>query len=393
MTSPNDPSSPSPGVPPPGPPQGQPQGVSNESPQPSPGWGQPTAQPMPPQPLPASPGSQVAVPPPKSNRRRNVIIGIVVVVALLGGAGLITSFQQQQNYDAGHAAYLAADCSAAIPPLTKAATGDPGSEDSDVAVKATAELQECEALVAADDVAASGDTGDAIQAYRAFVTKYPDSPLADTAKTSAQSLLAESTEEAATVAICDDLAALEDEGYISSLDETLPPLLYACGQAYEAGSDLTAALANYLRFRNEYPDHELADAVETAYARAAVAEAEQSGAGELPAPVDTGSEGGTAGQATIVIQNDSPDGLAMVFSGPDVRVEDIEPCPSCQEYAPPGPDECPALGPIAEYVVAPGSYDVVVKSGTGANVTPFRGTWDLEAGQVYESCFYIITGP
>ena len=386
MTDPVDPASMPQGTPPQGtppqwtPPQGTPAqgGPPQWDPPPADGW-PPLNQP-------------VATAPPRRSRRRWIIAAVVVVLIALGGIGLYTNWQQQQNYDTGHAAYLAADCESAVPPLTKAAEGDPGSDDSDVALKAAAELQECEALTAADDLAADGDAGEAVLAYRSFVTKYPDSPLAETAMSRGQDLLASSASDAATIAVCDELDGLEDEGFLDPPDDTLPPLLYACGQAYEADDILDAALASYLRFRTDYPDHELATAVEEAYARAAVAEADQAGAGELPPPVDAGTEGGVAGQATIVIQNDSPDSLAMVFSGPDVRVEDLEPCAGCEKYAAPGPAECPSLGPVAEYIVAPGEYDVVVKSGSGADVVPFRGTWNLEAGQVYESCFYIVTG-
>ena len=373
MTDPSDPSS-TQGLPPPGaPPDGVPGWTAPGTP--TPGW----------RPPPDAPPTK------KSRRGRNIVVAIIAVVAVAGGARLYAAYQQQQNYNTGHTAYLVGDCGNAIGPLSKAASGDPGSKDSDVVPKAEAELEECEALMAVDDLAASGDAGGAVLGYRAFIGEYPDSLLIDTAMSSAQALLADSPETAATIDVCDEIDGLAEGGFIASPEDSLPPLLYACGQTYEAGNDLAAALASYLRFRTEYPDHELADAVDVAYARAAVAEADQVGAPELPPPVEAGTAGGTAGQATIVIQNDSPDSLAMVFSGPDVRVEDLERCPGCQKYPAPGPSECPGLGPVAEYVVAPGSYDVVVKSGTGAAVTPFRGTWELEAGRVYESCFYIVT--
>jgi hypothetical protein len=53
----------------------------------------------------------------------------------------------------------------------------------------------------------------------------------------------------------------------------------------------------------------------------------------------------------------------------------------------------PDQSPTAEYKVAPGVYEVVVKSGSGSNVLPFRGTWTLADGEVYASCFYISSGP
>ena len=79
----------------------------------------------------------------------------------------------------------------------------------------------------------------------------------------------------------------------------------------------------------------------------------------------------------VRIQNDSPNSMSLVFKGPDVRVERLEPCTDCVEFHGTGPDACPEKGPIGEYVMQPGSYDVVVKAADDAGVTPFRGTWEL----------------
>ena len=84
---------------------------------------------------------------------------------------------------------------------------------------------------------------------------------------------------------------------------------------------------------------------------------------------------------------------------PQDQVESPQPCllmlpgemRGCKGiYAAPGPEECPSLGPVAQYIVAPGEYDVVVKSGSDADVRPFRGTWPVEAGKVYEFCLYLV---
>src|SRR6185503_12433993 len=146
----------------------------------------------------------------------------------------------------------------------------------------------------------------------------------------------------------------------------------------------------YSRFRAEFPDHELADEVEAAFAVATLAEAEAGGAGELAPP--PGSAGGAADKATVRIVNDAPDPINIVFSGVDVRVEDIPPCPECERLTE-DPAECPNQGPLVEYEITPGTYTVVVKSGANILTTPFRGTWELEAGTIYEHCFYIVATP
>lgn len=335
------------------------------------------------------PGQPADGPPAKRGGIKKRWIVLAAVVAIAGFAGF-TAWQREQTYQTGHAAYLAADCAAAVGPLRSVAGEDSSSGDSDTELKARAELQECEALLAADAIGTQGNAAEAVLAYREFITKYPRSPLVGTALAGGQELISTAPESVASVELCDALDGLEAEEFIASPADSLPALLYACGQVYEAERAFADALAAYGRFRAEYADHDLADDVETAYARAILEDADEGGAGELPSP-DQGRPGGVPDLATIVIQNDAPDILAMVFSGPDVRVEEVEACAECQKYLSPGPPACPELGPVAEYVVEPGTYDVVVRSGSGSDVTPFRGTWILEAGLIYDSCFYIVT--
>jgi hypothetical protein len=313
------------------------------------------------------------------------------VVVVLAGSYFYQGWQQEQNYQAGHAAYLTADCATAIGPLRRAADGEPGSDDSDVALKARAELQECEGLLAADDLVTQGQHGDAVLAYSDIVTKYTRSPLKDAALANGQQAIASEPDAVATTGVCDALDTLEAQQFIAVPSDTLPPLLYACGRAYEADNVYDKALAAYSRFRTDFGDHPLAGEVDAAFARATLAETDASDVGALPRPPQTGEGSGDAGVAKVVIRNDSPDPLSMVFSGPDTRVEELEACATCVRFIGNEPAECPAQGPIGEYVVAPGTYEVVVKSGSGSSVVPFRGTWTLEAGQEYASCFYIVT--
>jgi hypothetical protein len=358
-------------------------------PTPPPGWIPPGGQPVPPQgwtppsaPPPAGPAKRGGI------RKRWIVLA--VVVAFLG-IGLFRNWQQEQEYNAGHKAYLAADCTTAVGPLGSVAKGSSGSSGNDVELKARAELQECDALLEADDLAVQGQPGDAVLAYSAMVTKYPRSPLKDAALASGRKLIATAPDKVASVKLCDALEALEAQGFVAGEPDPLPPLLFSCGGAYEAADAHADAVAIYARFRADYPDHDLAEDVEIAFARATLAETEN-GAGEL-LPPDKGPGTGTEGVATIIIQNDSPDPLSMVFSGPDIRVEDLEACTDCVKI-PGAIYECrdPDQSPVAEYKVAPGVYEVVVR-GSGSNVRPFRGTWTLEDGEVYASCFYISSGP
>jgi hypothetical protein len=122
-----------------------------------------------------------------------------------------------------------------------------------------------------------------------------------------------------------------------------------------------------------------------------IADAAESGAGELPPPSAVGESGEAGDLVKVRIQNDSPNSMSIVFKGPDTRVERLEPCAECTDYKFVGPLSCPEKGPIGEYVMQPGTYDVVVKAADSASVTPFRGTWELGPGDEYYSCFYLVT--
>lgn len=346
-----------------------------------------------------NPGTPTPPPPaPPAPQKRKPLVrltigcGALLLVGCVGVAGLAfyENWQQERNYQAGHQAYARADCEAARDPLQKAASGEPGTSGSDVALKAEAELQECEALIAADELDRQGQLGDALVAYSTMAEKYPSSPLQPVALERAQAIGAESAPaDLASAGSCGSVDSLLDQGLVAADAATLPALLYACGQLYEADEAFGDALIFYDRVLDQFPDHSLAGEVEQALARAAIGEANALGAGGLPAPQAVGS-GSAGGQVTVVIRNDSPEGLRLVFSGPEVRVEELGPCESCEEFTSGGPSGCPEQGPVGEYLLAPGDYDVVVKALSGS-VTPFRGSWTLESGQEYNSCFYLVT--
>jgi hypothetical protein len=342
------------------------------------------------------PASAVAPTAKKPNQIVRIGIGCLGVIALgcvaLGGLFFFQTWQQEQNYAAGHKAYEAADCATAVEPLRKAASGDPGSKDSDVAKKAEAELQECEAIVAAEEADKAGNPADAIMGYSDFYAKYDNSPLRQLALTKGQELFRVSEIPVlASPALCNGIDDLQVQTFIERPSTTIPALLVACGQAAEDAGEFAAAVDFYDRFRTDYPENDQIADVNLAYARAVLADAEASGAGGLPTPQQVGDGTGNAGEVTVIIQNDSPEELNIIFSGPETRVETIEACTECAKFSESEPESCPELGATATYLMKPGSYTVVVKAGGGSDVTPFRGTWDMEGGQEYSSCFYIVT--
>lgn len=316
-------------------------------------------------------------------------LGLIVLGCIgIGGFAFFMLQQQKQAYEAGHTAYLAGDCTTAITSFTKAADGI----DEDIKIQAQDEMSECNALNEVDQLVTDGNVGDAVLGYVGFMEKYDGRPLTEFALKKAQDAVATADPDAlATVDVCDSIDTLVENTMIASPDDSLPALLYACGQTYENEARWTDAVNIYSRFRQDYGEHELAPQVEEAFVRSTLSEAQDLGAGELPAPQGQGQN--TGEDVTVIIQNDSPETLSIVFSGPDIRVEELEPCTECESFSGESPSGCPELGPIGTYKLKPGSYDVVVKASSDTDVTPFRGTWDLSDAQEYSSCFYLVTGP
>jgi tetratricopeptide (TPR) repeat protein len=134
-----------------------------------------------------------------------------------------------------------------------------------------------------------------------------------------------------------------------------------------------------------YPDYR-SDEVEELLATALVNFAEQAGGGEIAQPdaVQTTGE-----NSIVIVENASPTGIRIVFSGEERRVEVIEPCEDCVEDV----SSCERTDlPGGVYELPPGTYSVVVEA-TSGDIIPFTGNWLLEGGFEYPNCFYIETGP
>jgi len=226
---------------------------------------------------------------------------------------------------------------------------------------------------------ADGNPRTAYDLYFTFMTDYPDHPLVAGA-------------EAALLAnpiACENTSALKSNAAIAKRQDFLPSLYFGCGQAYEQVQMYADAIRLYEAFLHDYPDHGLAEAAKAALARALVADAKASGAGEIAAPERSGST--DSASTLVVIQNDSPERLRLVFSGPEARIEELETCGACARYSLVGPAFCPETGPIGRYTLQPGEYEVLVEAISDEGVTPFTGTWQLGEGSEYYTCFFIVT--
>ncbi len=223
------------------------------------------------------------------------------------------------------------------------------------------------------------DWGNAILMYESLLTEYPNHSLSG------------QTEASLFVnpVACEEIDSLKKNNTIANRRDFIPTLYYNCGQAYENDRDWGNAILMYENFLADYPSHSLASDAEAALARSIVAQAKAAGAGQIPAPESSGSTGSELTE--VIIQNDSPNRLRIVFSGPESHVEELGACSSCTSYIGDGPLFCPEKGPIGRYTLDAGQYDVVVESISGSGTTPWTGTWDLVSGDEYFNCFFVVT--
>jgi tetratricopeptide (TPR) repeat protein len=175
--------------------------------------------------------------------------------------------------------------------------------------------------------------------------------------------------------------------YLKNINGLLPDIYYRCGKTYSTAKEYKDAIVILERFLNEYPQEPRLEEVRTLLAQAMIADARSAGAGTIDTPQQTGTT--STGKTMVQIQNDSPNRIRLVFTGPVTRIEELDACASCTTYSIIGTTYCPEKGPLGQYEMPTGSYDVLVES-IGDDVTPFTGNWSLGGGNYY-SCFFIVT--
>ncbi len=226
---------------------------------------------------------------------------------------------------------------------------------------------------------AQGSTDDALNRIAVLVQNYPSSEMAGKVR---DTLSANSD-------FCPLLPQMSANSVFNISSEMLPNLYVSCGRNYETANNYDQAVTMYQTFLDMFPEHASAAEVKKMLAAALVAQARASGSGTIEKPNTSGSA--PAGVARVVIQNDSPHDLKLVFSGTEALIEELPACAECQDYSMIGPMYCPEKGPIGTYDLAPGQYEVLVETTHEENIIPFTGTWDLEGGKEFYSCFFVVT--
>ncbi|MBD1910052.1 MULTISPECIES: hypothetical protein [unclassified Leptolyngbya] len=319
----------------------------------------------------------------KSIFRRVVELGLVV----LFGNMAFNSYLSYSRFNKAEVAFQAQDCAAAIPYLDRVieAGGFLNPVNPAIAMK-----DECNLLTQVIAAQAGSDAPASLVVTHDYLTAYPNSIHVDVIRQhSVEKVEAIKPDALATTGVCDRLNGLRAHQLVPQSPDMTPALGYACGEHYLSKQEYGKAIASYQLVEQNYPKHELLPQIEAGLAKAMVAQAEAAGAGNIPQPGRSGRA--PAGSTVVVIQNDSPEPMKIVFSGPEGRIETLEACTNCQAFLEASiPDGCPKLGPVGVYTLKPGDYSVVISSSSDTSITPFTGSWSLRNRTEYSSCFYTV---
>jgi hypothetical protein len=356
--------------------------------------------------------------------------GKLLIVLLAGGLISILGLQhwlRSQQFDAAVRAYESGDCPQAIEGF-KSFDGNPEVEKV---------RQQCRDYQAID--LATQKPSEALAKAMQFLQAHPSNALSwerkdRSAGNPLQSglkqqlnahLKPERVQDWLTLEVCQQLQKQTENPFISSTllletsdilpqsEESIPRLYHACGNFLVASKEVSAGIALFELFLNKFPKHPYLNSVKRSHAMALIQDAKRNPTGELPAPIAMTST--SDGSTQVVIRNDSPHALRIVFAGPTSQVEEIPACKDCKDYTQAtAPFSCPNQGPVKTYKLEPGGYQVLVKAISSTNwdasklgkreltqtdlkqsaevsgVQPFTGQWSFGTGLEYQSCFFLI---
>lgn len=316
-------------------------------------------------------------------------IGIVVGSLAVGFVALNIrkNVINQSHYNSGLQAYEQGNCPLAQSELNTFLQNFASDETNNRVVQAKAVNSECNLLTSISTQQQSGKQAEAFTTSIKFAQRYPNSSLMTLLRQKMAGLLANNKVAALVQSeSCHNYALIEDRDLIP--DANQPDLYLACGQVLTKSGKYATAIEFYEKFLDRFPNHALAKDIKQDYAQALYADVEAKGAGTIPPPPQRGSTGN--GSTVVEIRNDAPEKMRIVFGGPTPRVEELEPCTSCQTHIGEPPKSCPNQGPLGRYRVDPGQYRIIVKSVGNSYVTPYTGNWSLTANAIYSHCFYIV---
>lgn len=190
---------------------------------------------------------------------------------------------------------------------------------------------------------------------------------------------------------CPWLSELRNDPIVVALKDLIPGLLLTCARAPSAlPRDAILYMQDLL---NKYPGHRFGpEALATLAAMINKRARSDTEAHELSKEDLVRPIGGD--KAIIMVYNDSPEPLRIALSGPEPRVEEIEPCGDCPEV-PAG--EKPGFrrkqATSKRIVITAGQYDMAIDYAENEKTSPGYARWTLQAGKEYFGCFYISQRP
>lgn len=309
-------------------------------------------------------------------------------LAAFGIQVAIQNYQNHSNFVAGEDAYKLADCGTAIGHLNKISMRNVPFHNNQYFEAAQPKIEECKALQSFIVHITDKKYTSALRSAAKFIDSFKENHLTALVYVRSADIFNENPVEAIVgFSFCPQIEMFSRYNLIPQPDENLPLLHFACGEYYKQEKSYNLAIPSYQFFLDNYPQHSLLSNAKAAMASIAIDLAKSAKTVEIDMPQKIGKS--APGTVTIIIQNDAPDTLDVTFSGPNTLLETIEDCPDCQVLTQ-APKYCPEKGPIKEYTIAPGDYDVLFESPKSSDVTPMLGEWQLEDGAKYYMCSIVV---
>jgi hypothetical protein len=323
-------------------------------------------------------------------RARRIVAIVLVAVVVVALAGLVGDRElkshQRDDYQAGHAAYLKADCAKALPRLTQAQVS---WLDKSVSSRGAHDAAGCRALQSVVAKAATVSPATALSDYVVYLEGQHDAQFFAAARRQARALLgAPSLEKILTPSLCLSLP-LYHVLTVNRAEPLAATFLAACGQVQEA-SDPAASFAAYNQLQTDFPKSAQARSTIPGLGRSAARTALVIDPKKWPPNIEPyRADPALAGEARMIVQNNASKPLSMLFVGPTTRLAEVTGCTACgSKGSGKGSSACPGHGHSFTVVLPAGKYAVVLIDATAIDPVPHKGSWNLKAANEYRTCFH-----
>ncbi|MEL7313584.1 MAG: hypothetical protein AAFN08_01380 [Cyanobacteria bacterium J06559_3] len=323
------------------------------------------------------------------------LLGIGIAIVAIGTFSLGQHRLDRRRYNRAIEAQRSADCQTAIAEFDAIINQFRLFEISDYVLRAQELKAECDRFQEIIAKQQAGEAEAALLDYMAFVNVYEDSTLLNPVQQQIAELFRTApTDALATQEICRRIEGLMTQNLIPETGKEVGNFYLACGDTLASLEEYPTAIYLYEQVADKpnLLDEAQMQTLEQALARVTVADTRQ-GSRAIGPPTFFGY---TADGTTVIeIQNDAPREMAMTFSGLSPKFETVERCRNCQIYREEDePEICPEKGPIEEYKLLPGQYEIAadfIEEGS-ERITSWTGDWTLDEGARYRICFVVVHG-